>query len=281
MPISVLSVKSIFIEMKFGDQLLSSGTAFLTECSKGHVLITNRHNVTGRHQSTGLPLSNTCGIPNKMVVHQLLTNGTIAQFEIQLTDSSGTPYWFEHPTLGSKADFVLIPMFWLKANQQFLVKPYKLRVPGRQFDVSGGEFFQLNDGDLPIKVEPSDRVSVIGFPFGIRVEGHLPIWSNGFVASEPEVDVDGLPVFLIDCRSRPGQSGSPVVAVVNSGMVNLKDCDMASAMFTAPASSFLGIYSGRISTESDLGYVWKASAIREMVLAYDLLLEAVQPLSIA
>jgi hypothetical protein len=38
------------------------------------------------------------------------------------------------------------------------------------------------------------------------------------------------------------------------------------AMF-GPATKFLGIYSGRVNAESDLGIVWKASAIKELVEA--------------
>lgn len=35
--------------------------------------------------------------------------------------------------------------------------------------------------------------------------------------------------------------------------------------FMNPVYKFLGIYSGRINSESDLGIVWKASAIKELV----------------
>jgi hypothetical protein len=32
-----------------------------------------------------------------------------------------------------------------------------------------------------------------------------------------------------------------------------------------PYEEFLGVYSGRISEESDLGFVWKSSALREVI----------------
>ena len=53
--LEVPSLKSLYIEMYFGDTLLSSGTAFLVanDQSSHCALITNRHNVTGRHQETG------------------------------------------------------------------------------------------------------------------------------------------------------------------------------------------------------------------------------------
>jgi hypothetical protein len=37
--------------------------------------------------------------------------------------------------------------------------------------------------------------------------------------------------------------------------------------YYSPPETFLGVYSGRINEESDLGYVWKASALRELIEA--------------
>lgn len=41
--------------------------------------------------------------------------------------------------------------------------------------------------------------------------------------------------------------------------------DGSQAMFGTPVWKFIGIYSGRINAESDLGIVWKASAINQLV----------------
>ena len=41
--------------------------------------------------------------------------------------------------------------------------------------------------------------------------------------------------------------------------------DGSSVTFQKPVFRFLGIYSGRINLESDLGIVWKASAIAELL----------------
>lgn len=74
---------------------------------------------------------------------------------------------------------------------------------------------------------------------------------------------DNLPIQLIDCRTRQGQSGSPVIAYRAGGSVAM--ADGSSAIFTGPVERFIGIYSGRINAESDLGIVWKASAINELI----------------
>jgi hypothetical protein len=92
----------------------------------------------------------------------------------------------------------------------------------------------------------------------------LGIWATGFVASEPDVNVyGGMPTMLIDCRTRQGQSGSPVLAYREGGAVAMMNG--STAMFAGSAQRFLGIYSGRINEESDLGIVWKASAIAELI----------------
>jgi hypothetical protein len=50
-------------------------------------------------------------------------------------------------------------------------------------------------------------MSLAGFPFGLAGAGSLAIWATGFIATEPEIDYNNQPTFLIDCLARPGQSG--------------------------------------------------------------------------
>lgn len=57
------SVQSLLIEMQFNGQALSTGTAFIVQTAKGPHLVTNRHNVTGRHRDTNAQLSPTGGVP--------------------------------------------------------------------------------------------------------------------------------------------------------------------------------------------------------------------------
>lgn len=238
------SVQSLLIQMRFNGQLLSTGTAFVVQVASGSYLVTNRHNVTGRHQDTGEPLSNTGGIPNEIVVvHNC--NGYLGQWEprIEALYADEAPRWLEHPVLGARADFVALPLTQLA-------------------DVALYPYDTANTGPA-ISVGPADTVSVIGFPFGITAGGAFGIWATGFMASEADIDFNDLPVLLIDCRSRQGQSGSPVIAYRSAGGVPM--ADGSQAMFGTPVWKFIGIYSGRINAESDLGIVWKASAINQLV----------------
>jgi hypothetical protein len=238
------SLQSLFLQMQFDGTPIATGTGFVSESQIGPVLITNLHNVTGRNPATRQPLSPTGVIPNEvLIVHNRA--GHLGQWvpKVEPLLEEDQPLWIEHPTLGSNVDFVALPLTDL---QEVELYPYAL----------GAEHPK-------IMVNPADTVSVVGFPFGIRSGGALAVWATGHVATEPDVDHNGKPVFLIDCRARQGQSGSAVIAHRPGGMVTLEDG--SSTIFNGPVTRFLGIYSGRINVESDLGIVWKAQAIRELV----------------
>lgn len=243
MAIEIQSVQSLFIEMYFGETRLSSGTGFLAESPSGLVLVTNRHNFTGRRQDNNQPLSITGGVPDRIHVWRNGA-GNLGQwwmFEYRLYDDAEQRKWHEHPSLGTAADFVALPM-----DTPFNVAnyPYSTSPPAQE-----------------LLVRPSELVSVIGFPLGQAAGGLFGIWVSGFVASEPDVDYNGQPQFLVDCRTRPGQSGSPVIAVRN-GMATMKNGNVNLGNYYA---EFLGIYSGRISDQSDIGIVWKRRAIDELI----------------
>ncbi len=240
------SVQSLFLHMRYNSQSLATGTGFIAQSKIGPVLITNRHNVTGRHQDTGETLSATKGVPNEIaIMHNAKDNlGTwIEEIEPLFLDD-GIPRWVEHPTLGEKADFVALPL-----SKIHRIDLYEHNI--------------TNVGVPPFQITPAEACSVVGFPFGMRGGGSLAIWATGFVATEPDIDFDNLPLFLIDCRSRKGQSGSAVIAQRNS--VTYQNPDGTTSMSMGITTKFLGIYSGRIHDESDLGIVWKASAIMELV----------------
>jgi len=236
------SVQSLLIEMRVDGMRLSTGTAFVVNSPKGPQLITNRHNFTGRHQETGRPLSSTGGIPNEVVIwHNRDPQFSWLPVSEPLVNGE-TPRWHEHPSLGALADVVALPLTNL---DQVVLYPYELYKETTDFAFG-----------------PGDAVSVIGFPFGIPAGGRLGIWATGFFASEPDVDFEGMPIQLIDCRTRQGQSGSPVLAYRGYGTATiLKN----NSLVSGPIWRFIGIYSGRMNSESDLGKVWKVNAIRELI----------------
>lgn len=241
--IAIQSVQSLLLLLRSNGQQIGTGTGFVAQTSKGPVLITNWHIVAGRNSQTNAILSSNGLVPDEVVIiHNRLNKlGEWLGVPEGLYGPNG-PLWHEHPVLRQRADFVALPL----TNQHDVgLYPYSLGV-----------------GDPPISCGPADVVSVIGFPFGVQAGGSCAVWATGFIASEPDVDFDGLPILLVDCRSRPGQSGSAVISYRSSGMAAMEGG--GTSMFAGPVSRFLGVYSGRINDQSDIGMVWKAAAIREL-----------------
>lgn len=110
----------------------------------------------------------------------------------------------------------------------------------------------------------SDDVSIVGYPLGITGGEGLPVWSRGTIATELDFDHDGLPMFLIDSRTRPGQSGAPVMWYSSHGMIPVEGGWQLNDG-TAPPLTLLGIYSGRINDQSDLGMVFTLAAVGEVL----------------
>jgi hypothetical protein len=252
--VEVPTAKSLYIEMKYGETLLSSGTAILVanDRSSHCAVLTNRHNVTGRHQETGQCLSRSGAVPDNIVIHFHAEGpelGTWKPITLPLYRPDGSAYWIEHPTLGADADVVALNLNWGSDVQKF---PYYLKTEHDMADILVG---------------PAESVSVIGFPFGLSSTGKFPLWSTGFLAQELSLISPENPVFLIDCRTRRGQSGSAVIAYRPAGY-RKQDGDRISSTVTAKkAWQFLGIYSGRVNAESDLGRVWHVSAIEAVLSA--------------
>lgn len=244
----------LFIEMFFNDTCLSSGTGLVFEKEERFYLITNRHNFTGKDNFTGECLSNTASVPNRIKIHHHL-NGSIKVrdpiFEDIIT-SDFRPLWIEHPVLKDKVDVVALEL-----------KNLTIDVPILPLNLYEETKFSFS---------VTSNVSVVGFPYGLSVE-NFPIWVTGSIASDPELDFNNLPLMLINCSTRQGMSGSPVIIYRNNGLEEIEGFGTRS--IHAPCWRFIGIYSGRIATRkhsairdnesSDLGLVWKSSVINELL----------------
>lgn len=242
--ISKPSTQSLYLEVRSRGVPIGTATGFVVENAVGRCfLVTNRHVVTGRHQDTGTLLdTKTCAVPDEIVVWHNST-AEIGQYTLVHVPLfvNEVRSWIEHPVLGSAADFVALSIVHLDGIR---LCPYRLNYHEH------------------LRMHPAQRISVVGFPFGERTGRSFAIWATGFVASEPEIDHGGLPVFLIDCRTSSGQSGSPVIFHEEIGAFDIPN---EGANETVSESRLLGVYSGRINAESDIGRVWKAYSVAELV----------------
>ncbi len=239
------SVMSLLLETCSDNAALGTATGFIVERAGAFYLITNRHVLRGRHQDTNEPLHPSLAVPSRVrIVHN--KNALIGQYVIAeepVYSEFGDPLWREHPILGGAVDVVALELTQTDDVAIYSYDPWK---PGAL-----------------LAFGPSDWVSIIGFPFGRTAGAALGIWVGGTIASEPGIDILDRPVMLVDSRTRPGSSGSPVIAYRSGGAVPMENGD--TSIFTAPVWRFLGVYSGRINPESDLGYVWKAQVVREII----------------
>lgn len=243
--ISVQSCQSLFVTCCFNEIEVGQGTAFVAKGPRGsNFLLTNRHVVTGRDNDTGKVLHAQAAIPRTLkVMHNAVEGvGTFVERTVPLYGEGDAPLWIEHPSYPT-ADLVALK---IPNDDGIVLHPYEINA------LALGE------------IEPGSPVYVVGFPFGVKSGQSFAVWSTGFVASEPEINHDGMPVFLIDCRSRQGQSGSPVI-VLRGGHGNFLRRDERHT--NVATTHVLGIYSGRIRKDSDLGRVWKCWLIAELLAA--------------
>lgn len=245
--INVNSLKSLYITIYYNETKLGTASGFMVKEKDNLYLITNRHVVTGRNNQTNECLNRMAAIPNKLKVWipQLKNNEYIwSNVEIKLYKEN-KPLWFEHRKYGSKVDVIAI----------YLGK-----------DNINTFFYSLNSNYKTIVTE---QLYIVGYPFGYEVNpqnGKYAIWTYGSVASDPDLDIniekEQLSAFLIDARTRSGQSGSPVIYYSNNGMIRNNN---GFSIYGSPITEPVGIYSGRINKESDLGYVWKWKILKEII----------------
>lgn len=248
------SLVPLQLEFFFNDTPLSKATGFCYSRNGRKFLVSAWHCFSGRNAHTHRPIDEAnAGVPNCVKVlfpRETLTVWTYQKFDL-LAD--GQPVWLEHDQYGSKVDVAVL-----------VIDPYDDVLP-RTADGKS----TVND----MLLRPSLDVFIIGYPLGISVE-RLAVWKRATIASEPGLDVDGLPKFLIDVASTRGMSGSPVVARAFGFYANVKkEIVGVKESYT----QFLGVYSGRLIAplpaqgiecerlDAQLGIVWKRRVLDEII----------------
>jgi hypothetical protein len=243
-PLSLTSLKLLILHDN-----VQIGSATGTVLLKGshHYLLTNRHVVLACTEDKN---ANNVGgwlCANKLVITYLRNDhhGWIPAIE-DLYDAQNNKRWLEHPTLqtaagsipGSSIDLIALP---LTQTQGADLVPLNLELAGTQ-----------------ILLGPSESVSIVGFPLGLGANEGLPLWKNGTIASDLDVDYEGKERFLLDTTSRAGMSGAPVYAKRTGSY------STASTLISVGnATKFLGIYSEQ-SERAEIGIVWKAIVVKRL-----------------
>lgn len=264
------------ILMYDNDGLISTGTAFLYEYNSALYLITNWHNVSGKHFLSKEKLGTRCPtyIEAKFITYINQTEFTALSHRIEIYEDFN-PLWFEHPVLGSTCDVIALPINKPSNVPEFIHHPSNLI------------------SKIRIPVKPGNSCFVIGFPKSLSIGIGLPLWKSGYLSSEPHYDITingevssigglnnglELPAIFIDTLTREGMSGSPVFAsyIGNWDMTDpYRDIDPDDPTFFERDDialgenrmEFIGCYSGRIGKIEEgaaLGLCWKDETIKEI-----------------
>jgi len=221
-----------------GAEPWSTGTGLLIICQGRVFLATNWHLVTGRHPVTE-ELNNAGAVPQILRIwHRAVDNASlhlgVHTMNEPLFTPANHPRWHELPNrrLSDQEDARLsIDVVLLPLEQ----------TTGCVTNLG----FYWDSFNFEPYVEPGSEVSVVGYPRGFMGVKNYPIWKSGHIAS----DIHGHPDqkhFLIDATTREGMSGSPVVA-------------------RNRISPFMGIYSGRLPDDVEIGIVWRSIVIHELL----------------
>lgn len=246
------SIQSLFLSIRARGEQLSTATGFVVKHLERPFLVTNGHVLSGRHAKTGELLSSSGAVPDAIeIAHNGAGWGNVVKVTEPLYDPEDPDHedsharvarWTGHPE-GPVVDVAVLPL--TKLDGVTLI-PHKLPT--------------LPTHDVVMEV--TSELSVVGFPFGLTHANKLGIWTRGTVATEYYVDYEDRPCFLIDARTRGGQSGSPVLYFTTDS----RNVQFRGDVYPGGRGSYsqlLGIYSGRINANSDLGYVWRPKAIAE------------------
>lgn len=239
------------------------GTGFYYRIGGVDFLVTARHIFSGRSWRENQPLTHSVSPTHvRMTVRSSpppegLQADQLGIFDmvLPLLDADENPLWLEHPDRGHLVDVAALPLLDNLPKDQMLFMPIEPEGP-------------LEEPRFWV----TQSVFIVGYPLGLD-HGYLwPLWIRGSVASEPTIyfnykDVE-YPLFLVDARTRNGQSGSPVF------MFRRHFVEDAHAPEGALSRTrFLGVYSGRTNDESenppmpvDLGFVWHAGEVDRVCL---------------
>lgn len=282
----------VHLAMRRETTLLSIGSGVLYRRNENYYIVTAWHNLTGRHSETLRPISLTMGVPNNLVasIAQLFQtpqgrgSGRIP-FIIPIEDSTNAKY-FVHPLGWPRIDVAVIPIDPYETYDcdfRTIDGPIsaKMTMMGETDGGIGQVIQPIQDcigsfGRIAIQADkliyPGDELFVLGYPRGITDYSLEPIWKRATVASDPQSGWNKESKFIIDCASREGMSGAPVISFSKTGriqvggMVHIGD---------GPSAFLQGIYVGRVIDsssraedrffEAQIGTVWKQAVIDEII----------------
>ncbi|MFC0102285.1 trypsin-like peptidase domain-containing protein [Sphingopyxis terrae] len=261
---------STAMTLAFCDDIeISRSTGFIWSSDGQDFLITNWHCITGVNPLTGKSLSKTGARPNHLTMALATTQfGVKFALDLPLYDAEGEALWMVHPTAGEQVDVVAIPIQGefrsTEETKRSLAKPFN-ELESKRHEAFVG-----------------DELMIVGFPRNLHIHG-LPLFKRATFATEPNLYKDE-PSFRhesshrqvwVDCATRQGMSGSPVIHVKRSTILRPLGSPQEYDDLL-DSYSFYGIYSGRVVDPDEdpriddqfaaqIGIVWPKPLIERIV----------------
>lgn len=252
--IDPFSTTSLMVELLSKKESIGTATAFVVEHKSKKYLVSNTHVFSGWDHFHNKAADSKGRIPDeiKIYYHHRSTIGKWTSRTEKLRNDDGSIKWFE-----AKQPIDVAALGLTNLDEKLRIYPFDLK---------------LADTDMLAMV--GMPASIIGFPGGLTASGldtreagrkagiispGFPIWKVGYIATDPDWDVDQLPLFLIDSTTRAGMCGSPVVLLTQGAYITKK-----RRFVIGISSLFLGIYSAQVDP-LELGYVWKPRALIELL----------------
>lgn len=246
--IQLQSLESLYIETAKDGRRILQGTGFIIKPDSTYYLITNWHMVTNKKtwDHTWVDTSNKIE-PNEIYINHRSSRGInfIEPVLEKLIQDNGIKNYEEFKIKDQIIDVVAIPLKNVSSKKlEFYPLDYK-----NTYDGTG--------------IIPTELITVIGYPDGVRSSLIFPIWKSGTVASEPIFDQGGLPIILVDLLGIGGMSGSPVYYV-------REDSDPKHGNFISGAKFFyfLGVFSHG-NPNIQLGVLWKSTYLQKLFDSLD------------
>lgn len=243
---------------------VQSGSGFLVRRDDSFYLITNAHILSGRtadnQRMPGVEsfpsfARITFPGPGRMALDESF------EVTVPMFDETNRANWLQHPHEGRAIDVVALPL-----SIETQLGTFEIETDGQ---ARTGEPDSGGKTRARVRTSVGQHVFVVGYPLNLNGGApNLSIWVGATIATEPAINHDGKPRFMIDGATRRGLSGAPVYAHWPIGVgvpFDDPEFDLGTAIFTGPTTVLLGVYSGRISEDSDLGFVWKSKLISEII----------------
>ncbi|MBL4601526.1 MAG: trypsin-like peptidase domain-containing protein [Emcibacteraceae bacterium] len=233
------------------DKSLAKATGFFYADGEEIYLVSNWHVLSGRNPQTGQPHHNSGAIPHSLSFPLMRKKNHLndsTNHTVLLVNKQDENLWLQDRGYGQRVDVAVL----------------KLDINLSDF---ANECTNLNNNANDLDISAGIDVFVLGYPLNQSKQRNIPVWKKASIASEPYYPLDDhYEGFLIDCSTREGMSGAPVIArqfgfyLRQDGEVSLKP---------GIHSRFLGIYSGRYTgndlAEMQLGIVWKEEHIQNII----------------